>query len=193
MTTGQVTPLQQITELSVVLAGLLIGFGLLAMILPRFASVAGIKALAWLVVFDGFTQLAYAFRSAATGRVAWKFLVALLYVALGVWLSFGHLRFDLAGLTLLLAAFFLAEGVLDLIGYLLARKKDGSSWMLVDGIITISLAVIIWRRSNSFWVLAALLGVSMLMTGTTRLMIALAVRKGAKSAGDLALLEHSAE
>jgi uncharacterized membrane protein HdeD (DUF308 family) len=55
--------------------------------------------------------------------------------------------------------------------------------MLLDGIITLVLGVMIWRHwpSSSFWVIGLLVGISMLMTGTTRLMMALAFRKLART------------
>ncbi len=175
---------EKVTTGSIALAVVLIAFGLLALALPMFASIGVVRVLAWIVVFNGIFQFAYAFRSLGVGRVAWKFLVAVLYVMAGMWLLF-HPLIGVATLTLLLGGFFLAEGIMDLAGYFFARKnglRSGSSWMLLDGIITIVLAAMIWQRwpSSSLWVLGTLVGVSLLMTGTTRLMLALAVRRLAK-------------
>src|SRR5271163_767781 len=122
---------QKLTKWSLGLAVILIVFGLLALALPMFASIGVVRVLAWIVVFNGITQLAYAFRSEGVGRVAWKFLVAVLYIMAGIWLLFNPLV-GVATLTLLLAAFFLAEGVMDLAGYFFARKSDsrgGATWM----------------------------------------------------------------
>jgi hypothetical protein len=75
--------------------------------------------------------------------------------------------------------FFTAEGVADLFGYLQARKSVGSGWILFDGIGTLILGLLIWRQwpLSSSWAIGTLVGISMLLTGITRLMITLAARK----------------
>ena len=47
------------------------------------------------------------------------------------------------------------------------------------GIITLILGLLVWRQwpSSSLWVIGTLVGISMIMTGTTRLMISLAARR----------------
>jgi len=58
------------------------------------------------------------------------------------------------------------------------RPLPGSGWLLFDGVITLILAVMIWRAwpSSSEWAIGILVGVSMLFSGTSRLMISLAAR-----------------
>jgi uncharacterized membrane protein HdeD (DUF308 family) len=69
--------------------------------------------------------------------------------------------------------------VADVIAYFSERKNGASSWMLLDGIVTLVLGFMIWNRwpLGSLWVIGTLVGISMVMTGTTRLMMALAVRR----------------
>jgi len=54
-----------------------------------------------------------------------------------------------------------------------------SSWLLLDGIITLILAVMIWRTwpSSTEWVIGTLVGVSILFKGLCRLMLSLAARR----------------
>jgi uncharacterized membrane protein HdeD (DUF308 family) len=49
----------------------------------------------------------------------------------------------------------------------------------MDGIITLILGLLVWRQwpSSSLWVIGTLVGISMIFTGTTRLMISLAARR----------------
>ncbi len=52
--------------------------------------------------------------------------------------------------------------------------------MLLDGLITLALAVMIgvhWP-SSSLWAIGTLVGVSLIFSGTTRIMMSLAVRRG---------------
>jgi len=51
--------------------------------------------------------------------------------------------------------------------------------LLVDGVITLALAVMIWSTwpSSAAWVIGTLVGLSMFFSGMTRLMLSLAVRR----------------
>jgi uncharacterized membrane protein HdeD (DUF308 family) len=84
----------------------------------------------------------------------------------------------LATLTLALAIYLFAEGVLELILSLRLRPMPGSGWLLFDAIITLILAVMIWRTwpSSTEWVVGTLVGISMLFSGVSRLMLSLAAR-----------------
>jgi len=59
------------------------------------------------------------------------------------------------------------------------RGIPGSGWLMVDGIITLVLAVMIWSTwpSSTVWVVGTLIGISMLFSGITRLMLSLAARR----------------
>jgi uncharacterized membrane protein HdeD (DUF308 family) len=55
----------------------------------------------------------------------------------------------------------------------------GSGWLLVDGIVTLILAIMIWRAwpSSSLWAIGTLVGISMVFSGCARLTISLAARR----------------
>jgi uncharacterized membrane protein HdeD (DUF308 family) len=163
---------------SILLSILLIIFGFLAITLPTATSIGVALVIGWLVLFGGLAQLIHAFQSKGIGHIVWKLLVAALYLAAGAYLI-AHPALGLAGLTLALAIFFVAEGVVDVIAYFSTRKSGGSAWMLLDGIVTLVLGLMIWNRwpATSLWVLGTLVGISMLMTGISRLMMALTVSK----------------
>ena len=178
---------------SILLSILLIIFGFLAITLPTATSIGVALVIGWLVLFGGLAQLIHAFQSKGIGHIVWKLLVAALYLAAGAYLI-AHPALGLAGLTLALAIFFVAEGVVDVIAYFSTRKSGGSAWMLLDGIVTLVLGLMIWNRwpATSLWVLGTLVGISLLMTGITRLMMALAVRKLLKDHGESPLNERRA-
>ncbi|HLV96302.1 MAG TPA: DUF308 domain-containing protein [Candidatus Acidoferrales bacterium] len=58
------------------------------------------------------------------------------------------------------------------------RPFPGSGWLLVDGAITLILAIMIWSTwpSSTGWVIGTLVGISMLFSGISRLSISLAAR-----------------
>jgi uncharacterized membrane protein HdeD (DUF308 family) len=75
--------------------------------------------------------------------------------------------------------FFFVEGVMELANYISTRASNGSRWLLLHGIASLLLGLVIWRRwpISSLWAVGMLVGIGMIMTGVTRLMMALAVRK----------------
>jgi uncharacterized membrane protein HdeD (DUF308 family) len=163
---------------SILWAVLSIVAGLFALALPWEASFGAVLVIGWLLMLSGAFQLLHAFQSRGIGRIVWKLLIALFYLGLGIYFL-THPFLGMAVVTLVLAAFFFAEGVTDLVTYFQVRGSAGSGWVLWDGIITLILGLLIWRHwpSSALWAIGTLLGVSMLMTGLTRLMITLAVRR----------------
>lgn len=170
--------LKRVSGISIVLSVLLIIFGILAIALPIASSVGVALVIGWLVLFAGIAQVVHAFRSEGIGHIIWKLVVAVFYIATGAYLI-ARPALGVAALTLVLGAFLFAEGVADVIAYFSARKFGASPWMLLDGIVTLVLGFMIWNRwpLGSLWVIGTLVGISMVMTGTTRLMMALAVRR----------------
>src|SRR5271157_2761295 len=168
---------------SIVWAILLIVFGFLAICLPFLTSWGVVVVIAWLIVFSGAFQFIHAFQSQGIGHILWKLLVAILYLIVGIYFLLNPLL-GVASFTLVLASFFVVEGVFDLVAYFQNRSAQGSVWVLVDGIVTLILGVLVWRQwpSSSLWVIGTLVGISMIMTGTTRLMISLAARRVAHGA-----------
>jgi uncharacterized membrane protein HdeD (DUF308 family) len=85
----------------------------------------------------------------------------------------------LAWLTLGLAFYLLAEGVLEFMLSLKLRPLPGSGWLLVDGFVTLVLAAMIWNTwpSSTAWVVGTLVGISVLFSGVARLMLSMAARR----------------
>jgi hypothetical protein len=119
-------------------------------------------------------------RLAHTGYwlVLWELLVGVVYVVAGTYLLLNPVT-GMVSLTLGLAIYLFAEGLLEFILGFRLRPMPGSGWLFVDGVITLLLAVLILRTwpVDSVWVLGTLLGISMLFSGMARLMISLAARR----------------
>jgi len=160
--------------------------GVLAVGSPALAAVAVNAVIAWLIVLAGMVHLSLAFYAHRAGSVLWKLLVGLAYIFFGIYLI-AHPALGVASLTLVLALLFLVEGIFDIALFFQMRAIGGSSWILVDGIITLALGLMIYLRwpSSSNWAIGTLVGVSLIISGVTRLMLSLAVRK---AAADLASL-----
>jgi uncharacterized membrane protein HdeD (DUF308 family) len=126
-------------------------------------------------------------------HIVWKLLVAVLYIFAGAYLV-AHPAMGAAGLTFVLGIFLFAEGVADVAAYFSTRKSGSSRWMLADGIVTLVLGVMIWNRwpFGSLWIIGTLVGISTVMTGTSRLMMALSIRRVASRLGDNVLRDRAA-
>ena len=138
--------------------------------------VAGL--LAWLLVVSGGAHLVFAWYTRTTGGFFWELLLGIVYVLTGVF-ALLHPVAGLASLTLALAIYLFAEGILELVLGFLLRAMPGSGWLLFDGIITLILAIMIWRAwpSSTEWVIGTLVGISMLFSGVCRLMLSLGARR----------------
>jgi uncharacterized membrane protein HdeD (DUF308 family) len=178
MNTQSASLIRQASSWSIVWGVLLILFGVLAISAPLLAAVAVSALIAWLIVLAGVVHLLVAFHAHGAGSMIWKLLVGLAYIFIGGYLLM-HPLLGVASLTLLLASLFLIEGVLDVVLYFKLRPARGSAWVLFDGLVTLVLALFIGMHwpSTSAWAIGTLVGVSMIMSGVTRLMMSLAVRK----------------
>lgn len=169
---------RQASRWSIIWGVLLILFGVLAVGSPFLAAVAVSAVIAWLIILAGVVHLILAFHVHRAGSMVWKLLVGLAYLFFGVYLLL-HPVLGVASLTLVLASLFLIEGILDIVLFFQMRPMRGAAWVLGDGIITLLLGLLIYRQwpSSSVWAIGTLVGVSMIISGTTRVMFSVAVRR----------------
>jgi uncharacterized membrane protein HdeD (DUF308 family) len=156
----------------------LVVLGMVAVASPFLAAVAVNAVIAWLIVLAGVVHLTVAFHTREAGSLIWRLLVGLAYIFFGVYLI-ARPALGVASLTLVLASLFLVEGILNIALFFRVRSVRGSSWVLIDGIVTLLLGLMIYTQwpSSSAWAIGTLVGVSMIISGVTRVMLSLAVRK----------------
>lgn len=166
------------TSWSIVLSVLMLATGVLAIFVPMIAGIAVTALVGWLLLFSGALHLAFAWRGGHAGAVLWEILIGLAYGAIGFYLIAQPVA-GLATLTLAVAIYLFVEGVLEFVLSFQLRPAPGTGWLLVDGIVTLLLAAMIWATwpSSAAWVVGTLVGISMLFSGITRLMLSLAVRR----------------
>ncbi|HMF97551.1 MAG TPA: DUF308 domain-containing protein [Vicinamibacterales bacterium] len=166
------------TTWSIVLSVLMMAAGVLAIGAPVIAGVAITAIVGWLLVFSGVLHLAFAWRAGRAGSVLWEILLGFVYGLAGLYLVANPVA-GLASLTLVIAFYLLIEGILELVLSFRLRPAHGSGWLLFDGVVTLVLAVMIWSTwpSSAVWVVGTLIGISMVFSGMTRLMLSLAVRR----------------
>jgi uncharacterized membrane protein HdeD (DUF308 family) len=169
---------KKVTGWYIAAAVLFIGLGIFAIIEPSVASLGVTLLVGWLLIIGALGHLIAAFKGGGAKQVIFQLLIAVVYFIGGVYFL-THPILAVSTLTLLLAGVILAEGVLEIISYFRMKGVGASGWVLFNGIVTILLACLIWFQwpSSTVWAIGILVGVNLLMTGITRLMFGLAVRK----------------
>ena len=156
---------------------LLILAGLVAIAVPWAAGIAISALVAWMLVLSGAGHMLLAFHTRTFGGVLWQVLISFLYFVVGLYL----LLFPVAGLatlTFILAMYLFVEAILELMLFFKIRPKSGRTWLLVDGIVTLILSILIFVTwpSGAEWVIGTMVGISILFSGISRLMISLLKR-----------------
>ncbi len=168
---------------SIALGVLMIILGLIAIFAPWEAGIAIVLIVGWTVIFSGGAQLFYAFRTHSGGRAVLEAILGLVYIIAGIYILM-HPIGGLLAITLLLASFLLVYGVIALVLAFRMRPHRGWGWILVDAIITILLGLLLWLHwpANAEWAVGTLVGISILISGFTRVMVSLAFKRLATSA-----------
>ncbi|MBL1173502.1 HdeD family acid-resistance protein [Pantanalinema sp. GBBB05] len=166
------TPTKQSMGGSFLIGALLIVLGILAIALPTVSTLFVETWAAVILISAGAAKLVYAFQTREQGGFIWKLLLSVLYIVTGVMLFLSPLT-GILTLTLLLGSFLFTEGVFELILAFRLRPQANWSWVLFNGIITLVLGGMIWFQwpSNAPWLIGTLVGVSILFTGLSRLMM----------------------
>lgn len=166
------------TKWSIVLSVLMMISGALAIGIPPLAGLAVTIVFGWLLIVTGALHLGFAWRGHGAATVVGEIVLAVLYAAIGVYMLSRPVA-GLASLTLAISAYLVLKGVLEAIVAFKLRPLTGSGWLLFDGILTLTVAVLIasaWPASTA-WAVGILVGVAMISSGFARLMVSLAVRR----------------
>jgi len=156
--------------------------GAAAILFPLLSTIATKIMLGWIFLISGILMLIHAFSIKQWGGFLMGLLLGVLYVVAGGWLAF----FPFTGiitLTLLLAAMFLVEGVLEAVMAFRVKPHEGWGWMLFSGIVAIAVGLMIAYQlpSSAAWAIGLLAGINLLSTGISFIVLALAGRRGAQA------------
>jgi uncharacterized membrane protein HdeD (DUF308 family) len=159
---------------------LLVVLGLAAMIAPLIASLAFTIFLGWMFLISGVAGLAMTFWARQMPGFWWSLLSAALAVGAGLVLLAKPAQGVLT-LTIVIGAYFLAEGVTTIM-YALEHRRELSerwSWMLFSGLLDILIAamIIAGLPGSAEWAIGLLVGINLLFGGASLIGMALAARK----------------
>ena len=154
--------------------------GLAAMIVPPLASLAVTIYLGWMFLVTGIAGLVLTYWARNMPGFWWSLISAALAVLAGGILLARPMQGVLT-LTIVIGAYFLAEGIATIM-YALAHRRELSgrwSWLLVAGLMDILIAffIIAGLPGSAEWAIGILVGINLLFGGATLIGMALAARK----------------
>ena len=154
--------------------------GLAAMIVPPLASLAVTIFLGWMFLISGIAGLFVTYWARQMPGFWWSLFSAALAVLAGLILIARPMQGVLT-LTIVVGAYFLAEGVATIM-YALEHRRELSarwSWLLVAGLMDILIAFLIISGlpGSAEWAIGLLVGINLVIGGASLVGMALAARK----------------
>ncbi len=156
--------------------------GILAIVLPLVAGLAATVVLGWVLLAAGIVGLISSISARLAPGFGWALLSAILSIAAGVILLWNPAA-GLATLTIVLVAFFAADGISNIVLAIAHRRQlsDRWEWLLVSGVLDLVLAlvVILGLPGTLAWALGLLLGIDLVMGGASLVAMAMAAKRAA--------------
>ena len=158
----------------------LVLLGLAAMIVPPLASLAVTIFLGWMFLITGIAGLFVTYWARQMPGFWWSlFSAALAVLAGGILLA--KPEQGILTLTIVVGAYFLAEGVVTIM-YALEHRRELSgrwSWLLISGVMDLLIAFIIVAGlpGSAEWAIGLLVGINLVLGGASLVGMALAARQ----------------
>ena len=150
--------------------------GMAAIFVPAAAGIMVTVLAGYLLVLSGIAHFLFGWDGPASGILLWETLLGILYILAGSYILF-HLAAALAVLTIVLGIYLFLEAILEFLLWYRLHPLPGSGWLAFDGILTLALAILVWRTWSAAWAIGVLVGISILFSGISRLMLSLGARR----------------
>jgi len=153
---------------------LLVLVGIAAIAFPFLSTIAAKIALGWILLIAGIGEIIHAFYVKRWAGFFWNLIIGVLYLLVGFWLAFFPLT-GIFSLTIILAALFIADGILEIAMAFRMRPHESWGWLLFSGIVAIAAGVLIVLSLpfSAVWALGLLAGVKLLVWGWSFIFLAL--------------------
>jgi uncharacterized membrane protein HdeD (DUF308 family) len=158
--------------------------GAFSIFVPIIASISVAILVGWALLIGGVAQFANVIRREAGWELVFRLFLALITVIAGL----SILLFPRSGtitLTVVLVAWFFVSGGSKLAAWWRIRPVEGS-WMLgLGGLASVVLGVLIWADlpSSATWAIGLLVGIDLVLYGSSLIMTAIAGRQLDRAAG----------
>ncbi len=164
--------------LLVLLGILTVVFGVFAIGTPFITGVAVTLFVGVMLAVSGVTQIVHALKSKQWGTGFWGTVIGLLGLLAGLLMIFRPLV-GLVAMTMLLAVYFLVDGVCEIIAAFRIKPDQGWGWVFFNGVVAVVLGLMIWRQwpVSGAWAIGVLVGIHILLTGWTMIILGTGARK----------------
>lgn len=152
--------------------GIMLVIGFLSLAMPMLASFAIETMVGFFLLAVGFGNAFGAYSALRAGDSPWQqAFMAVISIAAGI----VFLTHPLAGvitLGILMAAYFLIDGVAKIVEYFRVRSIGGSLWILLSGILGVVLAFMMWQNFfTGAAVIGIILGINLIFSGMSLIML----------------------
>lgn len=140
--------------------------GFLAMLMPGLTGLSVVTMVGVFVLLAGIVRMFWAFKAGSFGKGLLVFAIGGLTLLCGIALV-GHPLFASSVLTIVLAIYFIADGIAELAAGFQQRPQSGSGWLIFGGIVSILLGIMIWRQFplSGMYAIGILLGIKLFTVG----------------------------
>jgi uncharacterized membrane protein HdeD (DUF308 family) len=141
-------------------------FGMLAIGSPLIAGLSVAVVVGALLLVNGVFQVVHGFGVPGWKGKTFMILIGALTV-IGGGMMLARPLLGLKMLTLVLAIYFVMEGIMTIMMAFQLKPEKGWGWALFSGIVSLLLGMMIWRQwpMSGVWAIGTLVGVRMLMSG----------------------------
>ena len=167
--------------------GWLIFGGILSIIVGFFAigspflfSIVIVQLLGIFALISGVISLILAIFSKHVAHRILDAFLAVIRIAAGI-ILLRCIGSSIAVITLILAIFFMVEGIFSIVGAIKIRGHGGWIWTLINGFVALFLGILVYAQwpSSATWILGFFYGINALFWGISLLSLGLAAPKQA--------------
>ncbi len=165
--------------------GLMLLLGFLSLSMPLMASFAIETLIGGLLMAVGICQAVSALRGFGDGDKPWQstFMAVISFAAGLIFLI--HPLAGVMTISVLLAVYFMVDGITKVIEYLRLREINGSVWILISGILGIILALMMWKNFfTGAAIIGIILGINLTFSGISLIILGRGCSKASKNCGE---------
>jgi membrane protein HdeD len=153
-------------------------FGCIAIASPALAGTSVVIVIGVLLVISGLTEVIHGIREASLSSKLLSLVLGVITLMAGL-AVLAHPLLGLTVLTLILAIYFVVEGVWKIFASFSFRPAPGWLAVLGSGVIALVLGFLIWRQwpLSGLWAVGVLVGVDLVATGLALLLLASTIRR----------------
>jgi len=140
--------------------------GMLAMLAPGLAGLSVALLLGIIVLAADIVRIFWAFQAGTFGKGLVGFVIGGLTLLCGILLIANPL-FASGMLTILLAIYFIFDGVFEIMAAVQRKPMEGWGWLMFGGIVSVLLGLMIWAQYPlaGAWAMGILIGIKLFMVG----------------------------